>query len=189
MMEIGNLLWGHLDPLEFEVDRDEYEDEFYEFLTRNGFDEYGHIINEKLEKHLHTHKEKGIGYFETNIDPNRLRAEGHKVGNDPETYILDGDRYIIENDVQWDGEKEEYVIRETNVSDSDYYFENDTFLLRPFYWGDCESISVKPNFIYKPDDLVIEWYKYPFRNAYSNVKLDKELFTKILKDCEVSLRD
>lgn len=42
-------------------------------------------------------------------------------------------------------------------------FENDVFLINPYYWGDDEKIMYEPNFKYKPLDLEIRWYKYPMR--------------------------
>ena len=52
-------------------------------------------------------------------------------------------------------------------------FENDIFLINPYYWGDDEEIAEQPNFVYKPKNIVIEWYKYPFRSSYSNYNFRK----------------
>jgi len=39
---------------------------------------------------------------------------------------------------------------------------------------------VLPNFWYKPDDIKIDWYKYPLRDAYSNIKLKIIPFTELI---------
>lgn len=66
-------------------------------------------------------------------------------------------------------------------------FENETFLINPFYWGEDEDIQDEPNFVFKPLDLKIEWYKYPFRSAYSNKELDYNTLENILDICKESL--
>ena len=72
-------------------------------------------------------------------------------------------------------------------SNGDWYFENEVFVLRPYYWGEDENIVEKPYFLYKQTGLQITWYKYPLRDAYSNKKLELESFKAMLADCTVSL--
>ena len=69
----------------------------------------------------------------------------------------------------------------------DTRFENDVFVIRPYYWGEDARIAAKPNFVYKPDGLEICWYKYPMRDAYSNVPLDGVDLPAILEKCAESL--
>lgn len=69
----------------------------------------------------------------------------------------------------------------------DMYLETDVFLIRPYYWGEDKEIAAKPNFIYKPDGLEICWYKYPMRDAYSNVPMDSVDLLAILEKCAESL--
>ena len=68
-------------------------------------------------------------------------------------------------------------------------FENNTFIIRTYYWGEDEEIAALPNFVYKPTGLEINWYKYPMRDAYSNHDVDIETFKKILDDCAKSLKE
>lgn len=68
-----------------------------------------------------------------------------------------------------------------------HYFENDMFLINPYYWGDNEELSQIPNFIYKPLDIAISWYKYPLRNAYITHDITKDEFINILHKCYESL--
>ena len=91
-------------------------------------------------------------------------------------------------------------------------YENDTFYIRPFNWGDndctcgldenLDEIQLyerkigfhskhcsawETNFYYKPTGLKIAWYKYPLRSAYSNQKLTYDILKCILNDCVTSV--
>lgn len=66
-------------------------------------------------------------------------------------------------------------------------FENDVFIVRPYYWGDDEEIASLPNFEYKPDGLKICWYKYMMRDAYSNKELTVEYIKEVFKYVALSL--
>ena len=61
-------------------------------------------------------------------------------------------------------------------------FENDVFIIRPYYWEDDEEEVCKPNFVYKPTNLEIKWYKYPMRDAYSNQDVDIKTFESIINN-------
>lgn len=67
-------------------------------------------------------------------------------------------------------------------------FENEVFLVNPYYWGTEKETCEKPNFIFKPMGLTINWYKSPLRDAYSNIKLNYEQFENILKECQNSVK-
>ena len=70
----------------------------------------------------------------------------------------------------WDG----HVIRRDG---SDGEYENDTFIIRAYYWGEDEAIAE------------LSWYKYPMRDAYSNQDVGIDEFKKILAECEKSIGD
>ena len=59
----------------------------------------------------------------------------------------------------------------------------DVFEMRPYYWGDDEEILKLPNFVYKPENITISWYKYPMRDSYCNQDITLEKFREILKAC------
>lgn len=82
-----------------------------------------------------------------------------------------------------------YGYKESGEHESDDYssFDNDVFTVRPYYWGEDESIAGLPNFVYKPIGLEMKWYKYPMRDAYSNQDIDIDTFKKILSDCANSI--
>lgn len=129
-MEIGNLLFGNSRG-EYCLPRGEWQVLFQKFLDICGFDSYGNIEDEELERK----------YTKTELD-------------------------------------EEYHV---------HFFENELFVIRPYYWGDSEEFMKKHNFIYKPDNLEIDWYKYPLRDSYSNKQLVFEDFYRILQKCAKSL--
>ena len=66
-------------------------------------------------------------------------------------------------------------------------FENETFIIRTYYWGEDEKKKLLPNFEHKPTGLKIAWYKYPMRDAYSNQNVDIDEFKSILDDCASSM--
>ena len=61
--------------------------------------------------------------------------------------------------------------------------DNDMFTIRPYYWGDDPDIADLPNFLFKPENVWIKWYKYALRDAYSNYDLTEEKFAEILAKC------
>ena len=67
-------------------------------------------------------------------------------------------------------------------------FENDIFIINPYYWGEDENIMEEPNFVFKPTGLEIRWYKYPLRDAYSNKEIKLEELKEILKKCKESMK-
>lgn len=141
-IELGNLIFHNSSSFDtYEIPRGEWEELFYKFLDVCGFDEYGNIYNDKLEKYIQTK------YSNKNI------------------YLSNGDEYTPHI----------------------HYFENDTFLLNPYYWGDDEELISIPNFKYKLLDLEIRWYKYPFRDAYSNKQFTYTQFNDILDICKRSI--
>ena len=106
----------------FEIDREQIQDLFVDWLYDNGFDGYGYYDNQEHE----------------------------------------------------------------NITDRGG-FENEIFLINPFYWGEDEDIQDKPNFVFKPMNIEIEWYKYPMRSAYSNKRVTYGDMKRILATCKSSI--
>lgn len=46
---------------------------------------------------------------------------------------------------------------------------------------------VKPNFLYKPSDFSIKWYKYPLRDSYKSQDITLDQFRVIISECIESL--
>lgn len=66
-------------------------------------------------------------------------------------------------------------------------YENDIFIINPYYWGDDEIIAELPNFVYKPTGFEIQWYKYPMRDSYMNQNISLDAAIKIWKECIESM--
>ena len=108
-------------------------------------------------------------------------------------------RYEIERD--WESIFE--ILLEELYSDcygEDY--ENDTFEMHPYYWGECtcgdddkdgaenhspDCLLMRPNFVYKPTGYKLEWYKYAMRDAYANMDLSIKEFTEMVLHCANSV--
>jgi hypothetical protein len=71
----------------------------------------------------------------------------------------------------------------------DWGFENDVFIMRPYYWGDSEYISELPNFEHKRTGFKLAWYKYPLRSSYMNKDVSKEQLFWMLNDCKERLTE
>lgn len=109
-------------------------------------------------------------------------AIGREEFQEPFHEFLHNHEFDIYGLPDTDARAEQYVTK-----DGDNYFENDVFLLRPYYWGEDEEIAARPNFVYKPEGITIEWYKYSLRDAYCNKDISLEKFLEILQVCADSL--
>ena len=67
-------------------------------------------------------------------------------------------------------------------------FDNEVFTIRPYYWGDEEEIMSLPNFVYKPTNFQIQWYKYPLRDSYMNQNISIEEFKEVIDICRKSIK-
>lgn len=67
--------------------------------------------------------------------------------------------------------------------------ENNTFSVRPYYWGENKEIMTLPNFVYKPKGIEIRWYKYALRDTYCSHNLSVKEFGEMLDACLRSLRE
>ena len=67
-------------------------------------------------------------------------------------------------------------------------FENDVFIINPYYWGDDDTEKVKPNFIFKKTGYTLDWYKYPLRDSYANQDISFAEFKEMLEECKKSIK-
>lgn len=51
-----------------------------------------------------------------------------------------------------------------------------------------ECLLRKPNFLYKPMEFEIQWYKYPLRDSYMSHKISLEEFKQIIDKCIESIK-
>lgn len=72
-------------------------------------------------------------------------------------------------------------------------YEDEVLMVNPYYWGEDEELMNMHNFIYKPMNLEIDWYKYPLRDSYSNQFLVKEqliqMFIELYQHFEANLKN
>lgn len=70
-------------------------------------------------------------------------------------------------------------------------FENDVFMMHRYCW--CEEDQCgwcngdNPNFIYKPFNFKVKWYKYIGRSMKSNMTFPPDKIALILENCIGSL--
>lgn len=62
-------------------------------------------------------------------------------------------------------------------------FGNDVFEIHPYYWGSDKELENVANFIYRPLNLELRWYKYPLRDSWSNIELSVESLKEICDKC------
>lgn len=53
-------------------------------------------------------------------------------------------------------------------------YDDGRICVNPYYWDDDEEEAAKPNFLDRDIGLEIKWYKYPFRDAYTNWRMTAE---------------
>ena len=75
------------------------------------------------------------------------------------------------------------------LASGEHYFENEIFVIRPYYWGEGEDVEERNSwhFWHKPSGFKISWYKYPLRGAGCNIQISAEEFYAIVQDCANSL--
>ena len=76
-------------------------------------------------------------------------------------------------------------------------FENATFMMFPYYWGDCTCgaedgdmaedhkegcLLLKPNFLHKPSGATVQWYKYIGRGMETMAPPNLD-WTAVIQEC------
>lgn len=80
-----------------------------------------------------------------------------------------------------------YGVREPGAripaGDAEGRFSEDAkCVVRPYHWGNNKKITALPNFIYKPRDLYVGWYKYPLRSATASQPWDLRAWAALTAD-------
>lgn len=60
------------------------------------------------------------------------------------------------------------------------------FEIFPYYWGEDEKLQERNNFVYKPGtegEFAIDWYQYPFRDAYMSKPASKTMLKRMFEEC------
>ena len=84
---------------------------------------------------------------------------------------------------------EKYMKRIDGKTSHVHVFDNGTFMINPYYWGEDEELMKLPNFVYYPDNLEINWYKYYFRDSYVNKPITLEYFKEVVDRCIESIKE
>lgn len=84
----------------------------------------------------------------------------------------------IENDYL----KEFVVEVKSVINEPSMKFENEIFIIMPYYWGDDEDICNLPNFVYKPTGFELNWYKYALRDSYMNQDINDQIIVDLYKE-------
>lgn len=82
--------------------------------------------------------------------------------------------------------KGEFKVIKSKAGDS-RYFENEVFMIMPYYWGDDDELSEMPNFIHKASGFHMSWYKYALRDSYMNKEISFVELMDIMEDCKKSI--
>lgn len=111
------------------------------------------------------------------------------------------------NEILWYSIMRYYDIKKKVYKDSaffgdnpDYIIDTPTFCVRAYNWNEADENISKDNikdflynhnndwhFWHKPSGLKIQWYKYPLRDAYINMKIGSDKLEDVLYDCQNSL--
>lgn len=95
----------------------------------------------------------------------------------------------------YDVKNEKYVDSTVFGDNPDYVIDTPTFCVRAYNWHEPDDANYKDtndlfnhnnewHFWHKPSGFKIQWYKYPLRDAYSNMQISHEQFWDILYDCQ-----
>lgn len=194
-MELGNLAFGHSRG-EYPVDRG-LQTTFHEWLDVMGFGSYGNkkdsdewaFENDTFRMQPYYWGDCQCGfedaemnwYAENDHAPDCYQvALHHAIGDSP---------YGQERDAKIKRVCAEYRLPYPSGCmvhcTCDYNERFGAFLGEHSHADDCPTIT--PNFHHKPTGLQIMWYKYPFRDSYSNQPLDKARLHGIMQDCANSM--
>lgn len=103
----------------------------------------------------------------------------YECGFDSYGWIVEENEYMNRHRKKW--------ISKEGLGDQEY-FENEVFIVMPYYWGDDDEIAEKSNFVYKPDGFELQWYKYPLRDSYMNKDIELDELKKMLEHCKRSMK-
>lgn len=147
----------------------EIEDKYFE-----DWDSWSEKIEEKFENYC---KDSGIGPY------------SEEAENLYDSFLKNNEeiKKLAEPKIE-DYKTTQYVYLLKQSEETSDYFENDTFIIRPYFWGNSEEISSKANFEYKPTGFKLKCYKYFMRGATCNKEISLDDFEKIVNACVESIK-
>lgn len=87
---------------------------------------------------------------------------------------------------------QKYIVKvdsKDEFSEQAEMFDNGVFKILPYWWGDSDNITDLPNFFFYPTGFEMVWYKYPLRDAWSNMPITFEEFKNMIDKCRESLKN
>lgn len=216
-MEIGNAVFGNSRG-EYPVERGVYEQELYRLFDAMGSKSCPEFENKVFSLFPYycgdctcgfaDHRFTGehINCYQNEVVEEKLK-NGWRVGeNNRLVFIVKGLKFGQKEPDTWKLQN----TTETKILKSlcekhnlpfpdgcyshctcDYEERYKKWLQEIGYPNECreDCLTEKPNFHYKPVDLKIKWYKYPFRDSYSNIPFTYKEFRKIITQCVKSLKE
>jgi len=92
----------------------------------------------------------------------------------------------VDNDI-WRALWNTILIRaDKDLSSGQVEFENSVFKIVPH---SKSKIKHEPNFIFKPEDYEITWFRHPQLYAWANKFITMEKFKRILEVCVESIKE
>jgi len=197
-MELGNIAFGNSRG-EYPIDRDVgFEEElqrlFKACVFKKEYSEWNRSYGVEFENSIFSVFPYYWGNCSCGFDDHEFK-EGHIncIQNEYDEYGDD----LFENDKKyeitkklyqkrgWDTKSKKWYYGCLSSCDCDYNERYQRWLNSISYpeghKKDC--LLLKPNFLYKPTGLKIQWYKYPLRDSYSNQEIKLGDFKKIIDEC------
>lgn len=198
-MELGNLVFGNSRG-EFKINRSFYDEIFRPLFTSTYLDQFGDaqfenstfVVNpyywgectcgyDKLEEQANiTHTTDCYHYSYLAIKDSLNKHLGDTVITRP--LILELYKKHNLEPIDQDDPEIGCAIR----CSCDYDKKWEKFHQNNNHKSDCKLLI--PNFLHKQSGFSIKWYKYPFRDSYSNMDLTEKQLTSIVADCVKSLK-
>ena len=223
-MELGNLVMGHASIDNYSIDRGKYQEVFSAVLKYMGFSNYGNFeeteISDDFDKEVRSRIDKHGKYEnetfsifpywwgDCECDYEKWSEEWDKKHTHQSTCYCEELKVMEERKGEASRKITDKGINTMDLSgltleearpllkkhglpeqgwgvhcDCNYQMNWNSALMERGETHTKECPMSFPNFVYKPTDLRIEWYKYPFRDSYSNRKFTAEEFLEMMTNC------
>lgn len=204
-MELGNMIYGNSRGEYSIPDRMEWQKIFYEFLDKVNIDGYGYTDKgdfgyenevfkimpylwdiecdcgyDELEEEWWKNHKHNQNCFSVRLEKYEQKLEKQGLNIINKEYIELIDKWAKENGYK-DGWEGSGVYCDCGINDAfDEWSKNN------YHKDNC--ILLRPNFLYKPSNFQIQWYKYALRDSYMNQDISLEEFKNILNHCVKSYK-
>lgn len=89
--------------------------------------------------------------------------------------------------VEWNNQQQQY---ESPINNNGEVYETDRFKMEAYCWcdGDLHKEGCPPNFLYKPNNFRVRWYKYLGRGSSMSRSITEKEAVEMFQDCLESVR-